>query len=324
MNLLGIDIGYSNLKVAFGEQDRTARIALRPAGAAPADRVGPRIDGSTDEYALLVVVDGNQFVAGTRPDQAEMWARSLHAEYASSLSYRALFRAGLLLAEFDHVDALVTGLPVSQYLDERRRAALAEQLRGTHQLTPKRTVTVSKVKVIPQPIGGFLDYIDQENADLDDALVLVLDPGFFSVDWVIITNRQLHRQSSGTSVNACSVIFERAAKLIAKDYGEEAVPADIEDAVRTGRPQVMVLGKRVEIAPYVEQAARIVAPVVLESVQESLRLEGKTPDLVILVGGGAHIFQEPVKSLFPKLTVAIPRDPVFSNARGFWIMAHTL
>ena len=104
----------------------------------------------------------------------------------------------------ERIDVLVTGLPVSQYLDDARRNALAEQMRGTHQVTPKRTVSVEKVKVIPQPIGGLLDYIAQEDADIDDALVLVIDPGFFSVDWVVVANKDLHRQSSGTSLNASS------------------------------------------------------------------------------------------------------------------------
>jgi hypothetical protein len=32
---------------------------------------------------------------------------------------------------------------------------ISEKMIGNHQVTPKRSVTVEAVKVIPQPVGGF-------------------------------------------------------------------------------------------------------------------------------------------------------------------------
>ena len=324
MNILGIDIGYSNLKLAFGPKGESAKTLLRPAGAAPADRFGSRFDGKAQDEFLHVLVNGQEFVAGVSPDRAEMWARSLHADYTASDSYKALFHAGLLLSEMERIEVLVTGLPVSQYLDEARRNALASLMCGYHQVTPKRSVTVDKVKVIPQPIGGLLDYIAQEDADIEDARVLVVDPGFFSVDWVVVAHKDLHRQSSGTSFNATSVILEEASRLIAKDHGAAVNTETLENAVRDSKPTVLVLGQRVEIMPYIEQAAKTVCPVVVESIQKSLRTESKTPDLVVLVGGGAQFFREAIQDAFPRLTVASPKDSVLSNARGYWLMGNTL
>ena len=224
----------------------------------------------------------------------------------------------------DKIDMLVTGLPVSQYLDETRRNALANQMRGTHQLTPKRAVTVEKVKVIPQPIGGLLDYINQQDANIEDARVLVVDPGFFSVDWVVVANKDMHRQSSGTSLNASSVILEEASRLIARDHGAAVDTETLENAVRASKSTILVLGQRVEIAPYIEKAAKTIGPVVVESIQKSLRKESKTVDLVVLVGGGAMFFREAVQAAFPRQTVVMPKDPVYSNARGFWLMGVAL
>ncbi|TXF11183.1 ParM/StbA family protein [Pelomicrobium methylotrophicum] len=324
MNILGIDIGYSNLKLAFGPKGESPKTHLRPAGAAPADRFGFRFDGKAREDRLHVLVDGEEFIAGVSPDRAEMWSRSLHADYPSSASYKALFHAGLLLSEMDRIDMLVTGLPVSQYLDEARRTAVAGQMQGTHQVTPKRAVTVERVKVIPQPIGGLLDYIAQENADIEDARVLVVDPGFFSVDWVVVAHQDIHRQSSGTSLNASSVVLEEASRLIASDHGSAVNTETLENAIRSGKPTVLVLGQRVEIAPYIGQAAKTVGPVVVESIQKSLRTEGAAPDVVVLVGGGADFFREAVQAAFPRLNVVTPKDPVYSNARGFWLMGASL
>jgi plasmid segregation protein ParM len=253
-----------------------------------------------------------------------MWTRSLHADYSSSHSYKALFHAGLLLSEMDRIDTLVTGLPVSQYLDENRKKVLVEQMQGTHQVTPKRAVTVENVKVVPQPIGGLLDYIAQEDADIEDARVLVIDPGFFSVDWVVIAHKDLHRQSSGTSLNASSVVLEEASRLIAKDHGSAVNTETLENAIRSGKSTVLVLGQRVDLAPYIEQAAQTVGPVVLEAIQKSLRIESRMPDLVVLVGGGATFFRDAVQNTFDKLKVVTPKDAVYSNARGFWLMGNTL
>lgn len=324
MNILGIDIGYSNLKLAYGVKGDAPKTQLRPAGAAPADRFGSRFDGKAQDDFLHVLVDGQEFIAGVSPDRAELWSRSLHADYPSSSSYRALFHAGLLLSEMERIDMLVTGLPVSQYLDEARRNTLAEQMRGTHQVTPKRSVTVDRVKVIPQPIGGLLDYIGQENADIEDARVLVIDPGFFSVDWVVVAHQDLHKQSSGTSLNASSVVLEEASRLIAKDHGSTVNTEALENAIRSGKASVLVFGQRVEIGPYIEQAAQTVGPVVVESIQKSLRTESNSPDLVVLVGGGAVFFREAVQNAFPKLNVVTPKEPVYANSRGFWIMGSSL
>ena len=321
LNILGIDIGYSNLKLAFGERGKDPKTLLRPAGAAPTDRFGTRIDGSAHDDFLHVQVDGQPFVAGVATDRASMWSRSLHAEYASSQSYKALFHAGLLLSEVERIDILVTGLPVSQYLDETRRKDVADRMRGAHQVTPRRSIIVDAVKVIPQPVGGFLDYVSSTaSIDLDGARVLVIDPGFFSVDWVVIAESELHQQSSGTSLEAASVVLEEASRLIGADYGSNVSTEKLENAIRQSKEEVLVLGKKVAIAQYVQQASRKVAPVIIETIQKSLRKESESVDAVLLVGGGVGFFDEAVRAAFPKLTVASTKEPVFSNARGFWIM----
>ena len=52
MNVVGIDIGYSNLKLAYGNTDKGMLTTLRPAGAAPADRFGGRFDGKAQDDFL--------------------------------------------------------------------------------------------------------------------------------------------------------------------------------------------------------------------------------------------------------------------------------
>lgn len=319
-NILGIDIGYSNLKLAFGPTGANPTTVLRPAGAAPADRFGTRFDGREHDDFLRVLVDGEAYVAGVSADRAELWSRSLHADYHSGPSYKALFRAGLLLSGMAHIDTLVTGLPVSQYLDDARRNAVERLMSGTIAITHDRHVTIDKVRVIPQPIGGLLDHVSQDSSDLEDARILVIDPGFFSVDWVMVSHKTLQRNSSGTSQNASSVVLEEACKLIAKDLGSEVSAETLENAIRNGKPSVLVGGQRVQLASYLANASRTVGQVIANTIQKALRTERQTVDLVVLVGGGAEFFRVAIQETFPQLSVVTPSEPVFSNARGFWMM----
>jgi plasmid segregation protein ParM len=326
VNILGIDIGYSNLKVAYGSPDEGAEVVLRPAGAAPADRFGSRFDGRAQDDFLHVLVDGEPFVAGVSSDRAEMWERSLHADYSKTPSYKALMHAGMLLSGMSEIDVLVTGLPVSQFNDPAKRAELEQKFAGEHKITPKRSVKVNKVKVIAQPVGGLLDYINQQDeAETgfvidDDARVLVVDPGFFSLDWVLVTNGQLQRQSSGTSVKASSVLLEQVSRLIAQDHGGAPSTESLENAIRAGKPSILVMGQRVEIQPYIDRASDAMASVTADAIQKSLRIESVSPDVVVMVGGGAQFFEKAVREAFNKLKVVTPKDPVFSPARGFWLM----
>lgn len=322
MNVLGIDIGYSNLKLAYGPQGAEPNILLRPAGAAPADRLGEKIGGSGEEDFLRVLVNGEPFVAGLSPDRAELWSRELHEDYPSTNSYRALFHAGLLLSELDQIDLVVTGLPVNQYLNPELRERLAAQMQGEHQITPRRKITVSKVKVVPQPVGGFVDHVWSlpDATEIEDSRVLVVDPGFFSVDWVLISNGELRRQSCGTSLEASSVILDEAVRLIAEDFGGNVGRERLEHTLRNGHNQVRLLGERVVVVPYLKKAADKVGPIVSTRLRESLRKENASADMVLLVGGGASFFELAIKDAFPQLKVSTPDTPVFANVRGFWRM----
>ncbi|MEZ4128505.1 plasmid stability protein StbA, partial [Salmonella enterica] len=158
-------------KLAYSDKSGNLVTAIRPAGAAPADRFGSRFDGRAQDDFLHVLVGDDPYIAGVSSDRAEMWERSLHADYANTPSYQALFHAGLLMAGTTDVKMLVTGLPVHQYKDEKLRAALEAKFIGEHRITPKRTVNVEKVKVVAQPVGGLFDMInqeDEENPQIDE------------------------------------------------------------------------------------------------------------------------------------------------------------
>ncbi|MBU0501500.1 MAG: ParM/StbA family protein [Gammaproteobacteria bacterium] len=317
-NILGIDIGFSNLKSCAGAANGRPVTRICPAGAAPVDRVGTRFDGQEARDLLRVRVRDEEFLAGIAPDQANHYSHSLHAEYSTTDTYRALFHAGLLLSGMERIDELVTGLPVSQYFDLARRERLSQKMTGLHEIAGNRYVRVERVTVVPQPVGGLLDYISQTDVDLEDARILVVDPGFYSVDWVVIARGELQRDLSGSSLEAFSVVLQEAARLISAEHDSPLALEILEHALRRGKSHILMLGQRLELAGYIDRATARVAPAMVGAIQESLRTSGKMPDVVILVGGGADFFRGAVQAAFPRLRVETPREAVCSNARGYW------
>ena len=180
--------------------------------------------------------------------------------------------------------------------------------------------------VVAQPIGGLLDYVNlvddgpEEDRITDEHRILVVDPGFYSLDWVLVSNGQLQRQSSGTSLKASSVLLEQAGILIAEDHGAKPSVETLENALRTGKQSILLMGERVELAPYLTKASESLATVTSTSIQKALRVESMSPDIVVLVGGGSKFFHKTIQDAFPRLKVVCPENPVLSNARGFWLL----
>lgn len=323
MVIVGLDVGYSNLKIAAGEAGTVPRVVVRPAGAAPAERLGERVgETPAPPDAITVEVGGQRWVAGVEPGRLEGWQRPLHEDYAGSLAYQALVKAGLVLANYAAIDQLVTGLPVNQARDPRRRDALQRLLVGRHA-TDFGDVEVGNVRVVAQPIGAFVDLVwsapDAATLErIETGTVLVLDAGYYSVDWALIVTGELRRGASGTSLEAMSVLIDAAAHRIAEAHGGRPQPQAVEAALRAGRDHVLAHGQRVPLAGFLDRAAQEACGSALEALRQSLRREATNVDLVVLTGGGAALYGQPARVLFPGAVVHVAPDPVTANARGFF------
>jgi len=124
--------------------------------------------------------------------------------------------AGIVSTGAEKIDHLVTALPASHFRDEEKRKALKSTLVGAHNVSGGREVVVDDVSVIPQPVGSYMSIVSTfEDAEpLEEGRALVIDPGYFSVDWLTIEGMEARMASSGTSLKAMSKLFKDAASVI--------------------------------------------------------------------------------------------------------------
>ena len=321
-----LDVGYSNLKLLAGVPGETPVETVLPAGAGPATALPLRPGGGNPTLdGRRVDVDGVAWVAGVEPSRLRTLARELHPDYPATAEYRALVHAALLAAGQEHIDLLVTGQPVDQRRDPARRAALRERLTGSHLVAPGRQVTVAAVDVLAQPTGAYLDLAAAELSATQllvaESRVLVVDSGFFSVDWALFDEGDLRVANSGTSQAAMSVVLEAAGDLIRRDHGSGIGRDLLERALRGGAATVPLFGRPVELAPYLLAAAKQTTQAALTAVRQSLRDEQREVDLVLLAGGGAATYAEAARAAFPRALVVVPAKPVLANVRGYWLHA---
>lgn len=324
MFTVGLDIGYSNLKVAMGSGEDGMSTRVLPAGAGSIDLM-PRGVGSVlaSDFIQVVLPDGSRWAAGVEPDRLQGWERELHQDYKSTQPYLALFYAALLMTERTTVDLLVTGLPVSQAVDEKQRSELASLLKGEHQIAPKRRVEVKEVMVVPQPVGAYMDLVQSTQSEdmigaIQEGRTVVIDPGFYSVDWVTLAEGEVHYRSSGSSLKAMSRLLQVANDLIHADHGGAPGVEKIEKALRSSKSSLYLFGQQLDLSEYIDKASKSVSREALTSMRKTMRDDGMNVDVVLVTGGGASNYIEAATELFPKSKIVQSEASVLSNARGFW------
>jgi len=342
--IVGVDIGYGNIKIAYGNGD-VPQVMILPGGVGLHKLLsqGAQINGQvqpglypdgvrvtvkdTDGDGMLVE---KEMVAGV--DRSRLPGTSIvhHNDFPSTIHYMALYYAVLsIIADSEQeskgvlkIDTLVTGLPVNQATKENRRA-LSRRLAGEHRVNSFLSVFVNKVTVVAQPMGGYWDAAKQFTTEphqkvFSQGRVLVLDPGFFSLDWALFDQSYLNNQASGSNNLAMHRILSHVQDEFHNEYGEELKIYTIERAIREGHYNVLFGAKDLNIKYLVDKAFNTIAGDVVTELHNAKQFDREKIDMVVLVGGGAQIYSRVARKAFPHSLIAISPDPVVANARGYW------
>lgn len=330
---VGLDIGYGNLKVSYGEHPENPVSLIFPAGAGPEDsltvgigRIG-KMKKSEEFNPIGVTVEGDRWVACADTSMFENVASGLHPNYPKEKKYRALFLAALVHVANqtgkDTIDTLFTGLPSAQYLKYEKGDHFLNWMKGTHQVNNRQKVTVKDIHVVPQPMGAYLTACVENDDEygITDSSVLVFDVGHYSVDWTVFAKHRMEKKSMGSSTHAMSELIEKTAELIYADLQLFPENSTIEECIRKSKP--LSIGRElVDLNKYISKAAEMISPLIKDDIQRILNLEGRdTISYIVPTGGGAKYYLNVIEKIFPRSIVLQPKNPIVANSLGYWAMS---
>jgi len=328
MNIRSIDLGYGFVKYTCKNPlNNEPAVVTRqiPALALPVRKIVIP-DGAGMKQPQTVAVNVKEVLYQVGPDTPMLLAgvsgRDLNSEYSRSDRYEALMLGTLAYMNEKVIDVLVLGLPVSKFKSERER--LSALFKGKIKVPMfseedrTQTVEVKNVLMLPQPMGGFLDAMVASEQEHWRGDTLVIDPGFYTFDWIVVSENYTYISSrSGAAHGGVASVLRMVADELEEEFGKTIADLfPIDRALKSGEP-MRFYGKSISLDKY-----KPLIDAKCESyVSDMVARLGDTGELsrVVLCGGGARLFGDAVKRAFPSWEVHICREPIFANVRGFQI-----
>ena len=323
-----IDLGYGYVKYTTrnpnGDNPSVVTRHL-PALALPVFSTFAATEGSGLKQPQTVAVNVKEALYQVGPETPLLLTgqsgRHLDGDYSRSDQYVALMLGTLAYMGEQFIDVLILGLPISTYPKEKER--LTNLFRGTvnvpmiGEADRTRRLEIRHVVVLPQPVGGYLDArASVAFADGGRGSTLVIDPGFYTFDWVVMSENSTYiANRSGAIHGGMSAILRMVADKLEENLGKQIIDLfPIDAALKSGEPLVLY-GKPIhldELRPNIEARCKT-------NVMEMIGRLGNSADLrrVVLCGGGARLFRKGVTEALPTWDIHLSKDPMFANVRGF-------
>lgn len=319
ISVFAVDVGYGNTKWAYRATSGKVTTGMFPSLAplAPTRRLsGDRESVFSTRKIATIVIGGIEYEVGPGVPITAAYGRTGRAlgdDYVLSDNYAALLFGAICFAGVTRIQRLVLGVSVRNM--EKDSAVLQERFSGEHDFGHGR-VTVEKVVVIPQPLGSLVLAAScrGDNFRPDDAH-LIVDVGYFTVDWVYANGFTMDHNRSGGIPGGTSQIVRRIAKLISRDEDEEVDEIELIDKAVREKSPFFFYGKSIDLAPYIELSAPIIADVAMDLQSRIAPL----PDVrsIILSGGGIALYAMAIRRTFPRAVIEMIDSPCLANVLGF-------
>jgi hypothetical protein len=201
-----------------------------------------------------------------------------------------------------------------------QKADYQKLLLGKHTVTlveEKETITfqVSRVFVLYQGYSGLLDHAIHPTSflvskDFTDSTGLIVDVGRRTVD---ISYVEALTVLDGKSYDFGTYkILERVNQILRDKYSVMKEIYEIENFVQTDKKLKTLTGTEVDLKDLMESSATEYSRELLFILQSFFAK--KTPDYILLMGGGAGVYEKALKAKYP--TIQMLKNPAYSNACG--------
>lgn len=314
-----IDLGFGNTKFVSSADGEHTEYSLMPSVAVLAPGEVGTSDLVGSRKTVCVPVGDVWYEVGYEIDGAigAFKSRPAHDNYSGTAQYLALTAGALRYMGCKEIDLLVVGLPVSEF--QARRKELEKLLtKEPIRISGTESVVVRKVQVVAQPHGALFDYVRQHGEDTKVSIArnLVVDVGFRTFDWLTTEGLKVYSaQSHSVPLGVSAVLKAIADKVALENKLATAPDVDaIDKALRT-RKGFEVFDRQYTLKSFKGEINAIAS----QAVDEMLSRIGKIYDIknIVLVGGGASLYQDAVARVFNRHKLLKVKDPVFANVRGF-------
>ena len=241
--------------------------------------------------------------------------------------YYYLFLAGTseVVHEPDAELDIVVGLPVAYYKDTDK-AIVTKRLEGTHTIKrrnrERQTFHVTRVRVVPQPIGTLMDACLDNQGNIADEQLAMSHVGIIDIGGK--TTNLLHAfklkdvpgevtsiQTGGWKAieHLRGILESRYKNMELRDY-------EIADILKTRT--FVHDGQDVDFEQEVKDACNLLFPDIQKAISRKWKSPGKMRE-IILTGGGSLLVGDAFNAAFPQLVKAA--NPITSNVRGYCKLA---
>lgn len=319
-----VDVGYGMTKFVVA-RDEVGGIVCHsfPSVVAPAagDALG---GGAFRRRATLEVAFGGRAYEVGRDVLAATGghgSRNRDLQFVQSDTYQVLMRGAIKAMRLSAVDLLVLGVPVDRV--DAAREHLRRTFTGTVAVDAETTVEVGRVAVLPQPLGAlaWCTKTAGRAEETADRVTLIVDAGYFTLDWLVSLGLKLMPQRSGSApFGVSAVIAEIAGELSRRlgiDVGSLAVWERVDRALHAGKP-LMLEGRPIDLAEY----SGTIGFILDQGVQALAASVGSMADIdqVVLVGGGAPLYARALRRVLREHPVLQVERPCFANVQGFQLV----
>jgi len=238
--------------------------------------------------------------------------------FSTSHRYHALISGAIQDMNIDKIDVLALGLPVDIY--KNLKDTLISLFTGNINVGINNTISINKVLVFPQPLGGLASTNHKPSNT-----TLLIDPGYNTLDWLVSKNFKINKQKSGSCKGGMSYVIDAIATLHREVTNDPLpYPTQIENAIIDHKKLLLVKNaptiQNICVTDYYPHVAPIVDEF-LSLIEVSIG-DISNIDRILLVGGGSKFYKGFIEQRFPQLSVKTVKDAEFSNVKGFQLLAN--
>jgi plasmid segregation protein ParM len=306
VEILGIDIGFGFTKATGEKQDLVFKSVLGESTDIQFREEMLAVEAAGEEH-LQIDVDGKSYFIGElaeRQSNVRFFTLDQDQFIGKFAKVLALSAAARMVKGFVPIN-LVTGLPIGSY--RKHKDGLAKLLIGEHKIAlvdangkrDEKTISVNKVRVIPQPFGSLFNLMLNDLGEVGDKRLVrekigLIDVGFRTCDYTISDKMRYSERGSRTTDSGIARAFNVISTKLRENSGVNVELYRLYKAIDEGN--IKIRGKVYDLKSLTEQVFSQLATTVANEV-DRLWVDDWDIDAMVITGGGGAVLAKYLQPL---------------------------